>query len=141
MDTFSPAERSRIMALVKSKNTTPELYVRKLIHGMGYRFRLHDKTLPGKPDLVLSRLRTVVFVHGCFWHQHSRCKRAAMPTSRIDYWKQKFARNKIRDAANRKALRKLGWRIIVVWECELRRPEHLERRLKTLLSRIQESGK
>ena len=140
MDTFSPAERSRVMARVKSKNTAPELAVRRLVHGMGYRFRLHDAALPGRPDLALRRLRTVVFVHGCFWHRHSRCKRATTPSSRTEYWVRKFARNKTRDADNRKALRKLGWRVIVVWECELRRPERLKHRLDALLSHAQEDG-
>ncbi len=117
-DNVTPARRSWIMGRVKSQDTAPELYVRRALHAAGLRFRLHDKHLPGAPDLVLRKHRTVVFVHGCQWHWHG-CKRSRMPSSNVDYWRRKISRNVERDAANAAALDALGWRVEVVWECEL----------------------
>lgn len=117
-DRLTPAERSRNMSHIKAKNTCPELIVRSCIHRLGYRFRLHDRGLPGIPDIVLPRLRTVIFVHGCFWHRHARCRYAYTPKSRIDFWAEKFRRNVQRDRRARKALQSLGWHVVVVWECE-----------------------
>ena len=117
-DNVTPARRSWIMGRVKSQDTAPELYVRRALHAAGLRFRLHDKRLPGAPDLVLRKHRTVVFVHGCQWHWHG-CKRSRMPSSNVDYWRRKINRNVERDAANAVALDALGWRVEVVWECEL----------------------
>ena len=117
-DNVTPARRSWIMGRVKSQDTAPELYVRRALHAAGLRFRLHDKRLPGAPDLVLRKHRTVVFVHGCQWHWHG-CRRSRMPSSNVDYWRRKINRNVERDAANAAALDALGWRVAVVWECEL----------------------
>jgi DNA mismatch endonuclease (patch repair protein) len=135
MDCFSPEERSRVMARVTSENTTPELQVRRLLHAMGYRFRLHRGDLPGKPDVVLPKYRTALFVHGCFWHRHPGCKRATTPASNREYWLPKFERTVARDRANQQKLRNLGWRPLVVWECELKEPDALVERLVTELER------
>jgi len=117
-DRFSKADRSRIMAAIGGKNTKPELKVRSALHAAGFRFRLHGKHLPGKPDIYLTRYRTAVFVHGCFWHGHN-CRRGRMPASNVEFWEAKIGRNRERDAAAQKALKKQGWRIHVVWECTL----------------------
>ena len=106
------------MARVGTANTGPEIAVRRLVHGLGYRFRLHRRDLPGTPDLVLPRHRTVVFVHGCFWHQHD-CRRGRQPGSNREYWRPKLARNVERDAKARSALREMGWRVLTIWECEI----------------------
>ena len=121
MDTLTPEERSRLMAKIKGKNTKPELAVRSLLHRAGYRFSLHRKELPGKPDIVLRKYKTVVFVHGCFWHRHKNCKTASMPKSNTAFWQAKFDRNVSNDRKHRHALEKLGWNVIVVWECELKK--------------------
>ena len=119
-DCFSPEKRSAVMRAVKSKNTTPEIRVRKTLHAMGYRFRLHRKDLPGSPDIVLPKHNLALFVHGCFWHGH-HCKRGQrIPAANRDYWVAKVDRNKKRDKANIEALQSLGWRISTVWECETR---------------------
>jgi DNA mismatch endonuclease, patch repair protein len=115
-----PETRSRIMRAVKGKNTTPELVVRRLVFGSGYRYRLHRKDLPGKPDLVFPRLRKIIFVHGCFWHAHTCARGARIPQNNRQYWVQKIQRNAIRDRKNRAALKKLGWEVHVIWECELK---------------------
>lgn len=107
------------MAAVRSKNTKPEIAVRKLLHAAGYRFRLHSKDLPGSPDIVLPKLKTVVFVNGCFWHRHPGCRFAAVPATRSDFWIHKFEENVQRDKRNYDVLRTLGWRVIVIWECEI----------------------
>lgn len=118
------------MSRILSTNTRPEKAVRSMLHRMGLRFRIHGKGLPGTPDIVLKRHRTVIEVLGCFWHRHAGCRLASNPSSNRKFWLAKFRRNVARDKANRKALRSLGWRTVVVWECELRRPELLERRLR-----------
>lgn len=133
MDTLTPEDRRRTMAAVKGSDTTPELIVRRLLHAAGYRFRLHRKDLPGKPDIVLPKHRAVIFVHGCFWHQHPNCKHAARPTSRRSYWDPKLDRNVARDARHLAALDEAGWRTLVVWECEIRDREALARRLSAFL--------
>jgi DNA mismatch endonuclease, patch repair protein len=120
MDIWSSEKRSEVMALVRSKNTKPEVRLRKALFSLGYRYRLHDKDLPGKPDIVLSKYRTVIYMHGCFWHRHANCRAATIPKSNADYWTHKFEKNLQRDAAHQQALEALGWRVIVVWECELR---------------------
>lgn len=112
-DTVSPSERSRIMRRVRSENTAPEMYVRRALHAAGFRFRLHDKRLPGSPDLVLSKYRTVVFVQGCLWHWHG-CRRSRMPSSNVDYWYRKITSNVERDAMNAAALSDMGWRVELV---------------------------
>lgn len=110
------------MALVKARDTLPELLVRRWIHSLGYRYRLHVRRLPGTPDLVFPARRKVVFVHGCFWHRHAGCALARMPKSRLSFWREKLEGNRLRDIRNRPALAKLGWRSHVIWECELRDP-------------------
>lgn len=117
-DIVNAARRSEIMSRIKGRNTKPELIVRRIAHGLGFRFRLHRRDLPGSPDMVFPRYRTVVFVHGCFWHRHDGCRYAYRPKSRIQFWTKKFEENVARDARNEKALRDLGWRVLVIWECE-----------------------
>ncbi len=114
------------MAQVKSENTSPELAIRKLLHRLGFRFRLHRKDLPGKPDIVLPKHKTVIFVHGCFWHGHLGCKRASRPTSNTDFWNKKLDRNIERDRAAREELEKIGWRVMTIWECEIKDTEKME---------------
>jgi len=135
-DQFSPVERSRVMRAVKSGDTTPELIVRRLVHGLGYRFRLHCRDLPCQPDLVLPRLGKVILVHGCFWHRHACEAGQSTPASRVDYWTAKFARNVARDRRNLRKLSRLGWSVLVVWECQTRvaNRESLRRRLERFLS-------
>jgi DNA mismatch endonuclease (patch repair protein) len=120
MDKVPPEKRSWTMAQVKSRDTQAEKRVRSLLHGMGYRFRLQRADLPGTPDIVLPRFRTAVFVHGCFWHRHSGCKRATTPASNEAYWNAKFARTMLRDEKNKNILEADGWRVLVIWECELK---------------------
>lgn len=119
MDIVSREKRSRMMAGIKGKNTKPEMLVRKLVHGMGFRFRLHRKDLPGSPDLVFPRLRKVIFVHGCFWHRHPGCRLAYTPKSNVQFWQDKLEGNARRDAMALTALNVLGWEELVVWECEV----------------------
>jgi len=118
LDTFPPEKRSDIMRRVRSADTMPERKVRSLLHKLGFRFRLHQNDLPGKPDIVLPKHRTVIFVHGCFWHRHQGCPRATTPASRQEYWLPKFSRTVERDRKNQEELQRQGWNIIVVWECE-----------------------
>lgn len=121
-DTLDREARSAHMRSIRQKNTTPELVVRRVAHAAGLRFRLHRRDLPGTPDLVFQKHRTVVFVHGCFWHRHEGCRKATMPKSRTDFWSEKFERNRERDARNVADLETLGWRVAVVWECQTRHP-------------------
>ena len=113
-------QRSRNMSAIKSKNTKPEIRVRKILHSMGYRFRLHSKDLPGSPDIVLPKYKTVIFVHGCFWHRHENCKYASTPKTRQEFWEAKFRENINRDKLNQENLSLKGWKIIIVWECEIK---------------------
>ncbi len=117
-DIVNAEKRSEIMSRIKGRNTMPELAVRRIAHGLGFRFRLHRRDLPGSPDLVFPRYRTVVFVHGCFWHRHDGCRYAYRPKSRIQFWTKKFEENVARDARNEAALHDLGWQVVVIWECE-----------------------
>ncbi len=125
-------DRSTNMRAIRSKDMLPELSVRSLVHNLGYRFRLHRKDLPGKPDLVFASRRKVIFVHGCFWHSHS-CKIAHVPKSNVSYWVPKLKRNRVRDRKNVKALRAGGWACFVVWECETRNEGLLRKRLAGFL--------
>jgi DNA mismatch endonuclease (patch repair protein) len=118
VDKLNPEQRSKNMAAVKGKNTTPEIRVRRMLHKMGYQFRLYRKDLPGKPDIVLPRHRLCIFVHGCFWHQHSGCKRATIPESNREFWVQKFQGTLERDERSKAELAARGWRICIIWECE-----------------------
>lgn len=126
MDKITKEHRSWNMSRIKSKNTKPELVVRSLLHRMGYRFRLHSKDIPGKPDLVLPKYKTAVFVHGCFWHRHKGCKYAYTPKSRIEFWKIKFKKNIERDKKVSKLIKEAGWKQLVIWECEIRNIENLK---------------
>lgn len=134
MDKLSKARRSENMRRIRSKNTSPELIVRKAVSALGYRFRLHSKKLPGKPDLVFPKLKKAIFVHGCFWHQHKNCIDGRLPKSRLGYWKPKLDKNVLRDRRNRRELKKLGWQTFVVWECQTANPERLPARLNKFLS-------
>ena len=136
MDTMTPSERSERMALIRSRDTKPELAVRSLVHGMGYRYRLHSKDLPGHPDLILKSRLKVIFVHGCFWHLHRNCPKCRLPKSNRDYWKPKLERNTARDKRVSRQLRNRGWRSLVVWECELSDTARLARRLCDFLGVI-----
>ena len=118
-------QRSRNMSAIKSKNTKPEIKVRKLLHSMGYRFRLHSKDLPGSPDIVLPKYKTVIFVHGCFWHRHENCKYASTPKTRKEFWNKKFTENKKRDLEIQEKIKILDWRSVVIWECETKNIENL----------------
>ena len=120
MDKLNADQRSANMRRIRSKDTNPELVLRSLIHRLGYRFRLHRRDLPGHPDIVFPALRKVIFMHGCFWHQHPGCREGRMPGSRVDYWRPKLDRNLIRDAANQSRLKEEGWKVLVIWECELK---------------------
>lgn len=119
MDTVTRQRRSEIMSRVRATGTRPEMAVRRLVHGLGYRYRLHSKQLPGRPDLVFAGRRMVVFVHGCFWHRHPGCRLARTPKSRVDFWRAKLDGNRERDLLTQRQLGELGWRSLVVWECEL----------------------
>jgi DNA mismatch endonuclease (patch repair protein) len=125
MDRVSTIVRSRIMGSVGSSHTKPEMIVRRALHAAGLRYRLHSKQLPGKPDIVLSSRNLVVFVHGCFWHGCRRCQRKKKARSNLDYWLPKIARNRARDRANENKLRRAGWKVLAIWECETRSPKAL----------------
>ena len=133
MDRLDQVRRSWNMSRIRSRNTAPEVQVRSILHSVGFRFRLHRKDLPGKPDIVLPKREAVVFVHGCFWHRHPGCKNCTTPKTNTDFWQTKFGGNVARDEKNAEALRKAGWKVIVVWECELASPDKLQRRLLRLL--------
>lgn len=128
MDIVSQTVRSQMMRGIQGKNTRPELIVRSIAHALGLRFRLHDRLLPGTPDLVLRKHRTVILVHGCFWHRHG-CALTAVPKTRTNFWMTKFAANQRRDSRTRTELVSLGWRVLELWECETRRPEIVSARL------------
>lgn len=134
MDRLSREHRSWNMSRIRGKDTGPERAVRSLLHRMGFRFRLHSRSLPGRPDVVLPKHESVVLVHGCFWHRHSGCRFAYTPKSRPGFWARKFEDNVARDHRNMEALKGQGWRVLVVWECELRDPGRLSARLKRALS-------
>lgn len=134
VDQVNSATRRRIMQSVGTRNTGPEIQVRKALYRQGYRYRLHRRDLPGSPDIVLPGKRKIVLVHGCYWHGHG-CAKGKLPKSRVEYWSEKIAANKARDAANLRALRRLAWSVIVVWQCELRNIESVTTRLDKFLSR------
>jgi DNA mismatch endonuclease, patch repair protein len=122
------------MSLVRAKDTKPELTVRRLVHSLGYRYRLHDRSLPGHPDMVFTRRRKLIFVHGCFWHRHGvRCPLTRMPKTKLDFWRPKFEENRRRDRANQAKLRRLGWDYLIVWECQLSDMELLSKRVRKFL--------
>ncbi len=130
MDRLTPEERSANMRAIKGKDTKPEVLVRSMLHRAGYRFRKNVKELPGKPDIVLPKYKTVIFVNGCYWHRHQGCKQATTPKSNIEFWNEKFARNVENDKKHARELRKLGWHVLTVWSCELKNPEKVLRKLE-----------
>jgi DNA mismatch endonuclease (patch repair protein) len=132
-DTLSIEERSKRMRSIRAKDTKIEWVVRRILYAQGYRYRVHANELPGKPDIVFRNRRIAIFVHGCFWHQHSECKIAHLPKSRSAYWSDKFKRNVERDKENIRLLQEFGWKVIVVWECETRKAEALKERLVALI--------
>lgn len=134
-DVFTKKKRSEVMSKIRSTNTKPELIVRKYLFSKGFRFRIHQKNLPGKPDIVLKQHNTVVLVNGCFWHGHENCKIFKMPQTKQSYWKPKIKNNINKDFQNRKVLHKLGWNVIVVWECQLKKSK-LERTLQKIVDKI-----
>jgi len=133
VDSLSPAERSSIMARVRSKNSRPELLVRKVVFGLGYRYRLHAKELPGRPDLVFRKRGKVIFVHGCFWHRHAGCSLARLPKSRLDFWLPKLEGNRKRDRRLKRELAKRGWKVLTVWECQVKNVERLRETVRRFL--------
>jgi DNA mismatch endonuclease (patch repair protein) len=134
MDRLTKQRRSEIMSRIRGKDTVPELKVRSLIHKLGYRFRLHSKTLPGKPDLVFSGRKKIIFVHGCFWHGHEGCPKGKLPKSKLDYWEPKLSENKRRDMKALRELKAEGWKALVVWQCELKDIEKLKSRIIEFLA-------
>lgn len=134
MDRHTPEQRHRNMAAVKGKNTKPEIVVRKLLHKLGYRFRLHRKDLPGRPDIVLPKYKTVIFIHGCFWHRHPNCKYASTPSTNTEFWEKKLEENVRRDREDVDKLDKLGWRVITIWSCELKNRDIYNKLRLSLLS-------
>ena len=133
MDELSPEHRGWLMSRGKSKDTTPELAVRRLVFGMGYRYRLHDKRLPGRPDLVFAGRRKIVFVNGCFWHGHKGCRYAHLPKTRVDFWRTKIKNNRARDRRNIAQLEASGWTVLTVWQCDLKIIEALANKLYDFL--------
>ena len=134
MDTRTPEQRRHIMKSVGSKDTGPELAVRRLLHGMGYRYRLHRKDLPGRPDIVLGPRRKAIFVHGCFWHGHD-CPKGRLPKSRLDYWRPKVDKNRERDRTKEEQLKSLGWNVLTIWQCETKDLEALTARLQDFVEK------
>ncbi len=137
MDTLSSEKRSWNMSRIKSRDTVPEKMVRSFLHKHGFRFRLNVKSLPGKPDIVLHKYKTVIEVRGCFWHRHKGCKDATTPSSHIEFWQNKFEKSIARDIRSETELRKLGWNLIIIWECELKEPKCLEELPKRIRANIQ----
>jgi DNA mismatch endonuclease, patch repair protein len=133
VDNLSPSERSEIMARVRSRNTRPELFVRSLIFGLGYRYRLHATELPGRPDIVFRKKRKVIFVHGCFWHRHKDCALARLPKSRAHFWVPKLEGNRKRDEKNRRELIQEGWNVMTIWECQIDKPHRVAARVRRFL--------
>ncbi len=132
-DIFEPGKRSEIMSRIRGRDTKPEMVIRRIAHGLGFRFRLHRRDLPGSPDLVFPRHRAVIMVHGCFWHRHPGCKYASSPKTRARFWEDKFEGNVVRDRRNEEALGELGWRVMVIWECETRDREAVAERIVEFL--------
>lgn len=135
LDVHNPQQRSYNMQQIKGKDTKPEMLVRKFLFANGYRYKLHDKKLPGKPDIVLPKYNSVIFVHGCFWHGHSNCRYFTIPKTNTDFWLKKITANKANDAKAIKALKKAGWKVMLVWECKLK-PVKIENTFNALLKKI-----
>ena len=135
MNRVTADRRSEIMRRIRSKDTSIEMTIRRLVHGMGYRYRLHAKDLPGSPDLVFRGRRKIILVHGCFWHRHRKCPLSSTPKTRVDFWKEKFEKNMVRDRRNLRELKKLGWSILVVWQCEIKDKDKLEKMIRLFLEK------
>lgn len=135
-DIFSKAKRSEIMSKISGKETKPEILVRKFLFAQGFRYRKNDKRLPGKPDIVLPKYKTLIFVHGCFWHGHQNCKKSALPLTNHEFWKDKIQKNIERDKLKQKELKKLGWKIITIWQCQIKSRESVEKTLKQTVKKI-----
>lgn len=135
-DTVTKEQHSRNMSLIRSKETKPEVFVRSVLHSLGFRFRKNVKTLPGKPDIVLPKHKTIIFVHGCFWHQHKGCRQATIPKSNIDYWVPKLKGNVKRDKQHKMDLESQNWTVAVIWECETKKADALMEKLKTIFPGI-----
>lgn len=133
MDTLTPEQRSERMSRIRNKDSKPEMTVRRLVHKMGYRYRLHRRDLPGTPDLVFAKRGKIIFVHGCFWHRHETCKLTRWPKSKLDFWRPKLEENRRRDETAQRSLRKMGWSALVIWECQLRDVGRLETKIRTFL--------
>lgn len=138
-DSLTPAQRSERMSRIRSQDTKPELWVRSALHKAGFRFRLHRRDLPGRPDLVLPKYQAVIFVQGCFWHAH-HCQKGRIPGTRSDFWKAKFDANQRRDARNVRALRAAGWRVLTIWECELAKPSERQPALDRLIKKLRRTA-
>ena len=136
MDTLTPEQRHKNMQRIRSKDTKPEVLVRKFLFSQGFRYRKNDRRLPGHPDIVLPKYHTVVFVHGCFWHRHPDCSEASTPTNNREFWQQKFDKNVERDFREQEKLKEMGWQVIVVWECELSDKLKRSKRLDSLVKEI-----
>jgi DNA mismatch endonuclease (patch repair protein) len=139
-DVHSKAVRSYNMSMIKGKNTRPEMLVRRFLHAMGYRYRIHDKKLPGKPDLVFPKYKTVIFVNGCFWHGHNNCRYFVVPKTRTDWWLNKINANRANDEKASQKLQEAGWTILILWECELK-ADNAERTLKKVIQKIRPDGR
>ena len=133
-DVLTPEQRSRCMSRIRGKDTKPELVVRKMIHGMGFHYRLHRKNLPGKPDIVFSRLKKIILVHGCFWHMHNCRYGRTRPATNIKFWEDKRQATKTRDIKNKEELRKMGWNVLVIWECQIKNKERLKKIILSFLN-------
>lgn len=131
-DTMTPEQRSRCMAAIKGKDTKPEMIVRRYLHSLGYRYGLHNRNLPGSPDLVLRKYKTVIFIHGCFWHGHDGCKYNRLPKSNVEFWQEKITRNRQRDQEAVRFLKEKGWNVITIWECDLKSRDKRETTLRKL---------
>ncbi|MGI8642267.1 MAG: very short patch repair endonuclease [Pyrinomonadaceae bacterium] len=132
-DTVSRSKRTEIMSSVKQRHTKPEITVRKILHRYGFRFRLHNKKLPGTPDIVLAKYKAVIFVHGCFWHQHQGCRKSRRPTSNIEFWNEKLDRNIVRDNQKESELKNSGWKVLTLWDCEIKDEDSLIKKVKFFL--------
>lgn len=135
-DIYSKQKRSQIMASISGKETKPEISVRKYLFNQGYRYRKNVKSLPGKPDIVLPKLKTVILIHGCYWHGHANCKKAAKPTSNVDFWVEKIGKNVQRDNKVKRELKHSGWKVITIWECQIKNKKLFNTRMKKLVSQL-----
>jgi DNA mismatch endonuclease (patch repair protein) len=136
-DIFNKEKRSEIMGKIRGKNTAPEVLVRKILFSKGYRYRIHDNRLPGSPDISLPRHKLVIMVHGCFWHGHARCRLFRIPKTRVAFWKEKIGRNRVRDASVKRRLKRQGWRVLTVWECQLK-PARIGRTMEKVFMALRE---